>query len=697
LKLHSEISSAQIHGFSDASQLAMAAVVYIRVTNQHSSSIVTLVCSKTKVAPLKRLTIPWLELSAAALLAKLVKRVQVTLELQKVPVFTWTDSSATLAWIKGNPMRWKEFVGNRVSLIQETLPEAHWKFISGKQNPADCASRGLSASQLIHHPLWWTGPAWLSQPPEFWPSKIPPENLHDDLEQRPGLSYAAVIPESPAIWDLIELKEVKTFNKTLTKLLRLTALVQRAWSCFKRIPNSKLSVSPINLADLENAKFFWIKTTQQAYYSSEFKILQAGKRLKESHALSRLTAIIDHAGILRVGGRLQNSQLDADSKHPAILPKESQLAQLIISHAHSRTMHGGTQLTLSLIRKSCWIVGGRAPVKSFIQKCLTCARIRGVRAQQLMGQLPASRVTPSLVFENSGVDYAGPVSLKFNQGRGTRFYKGWIAVFVCLSTSAIHLEVATDYSSEAFIKAYRRFISRRGICKILRSDCGTNFKGADVLLKKLFNQSTHQFKELQRLLTNDGTRWIFNPPGAPHMGGKWEAAVKSVKHHLRRTIAETHSQRHQARLISSLHRRAVPTVQVAACQSNSNSPRCGWVNSGSDDQDSYRHTNKTSNKTRFVTNFNMRGKLRQFSGKSSSSRRTRRLIAANNSPNLLEKAGRMFEIPANFNWRGLKDGVGNTVIIIIIDIIINTQTDRRRKIIRKSLYKAVIIVNHHYQ
>jgi hypothetical protein len=181
----------------------------------------------------------------------------------------------------------------------------------------------------------------------------------------------------------------------------------------------------------------------------------------------------------------------------------------------------------------------RAPVKSFIEKGLTCARIRGVRAQQLMGQLPASRVTPSLVFGNTGVDYAGPVSLKFNQGRGTRFYKGWVAVFVCFSTSAIHLEVATDYSSEAFIKAYKRFISRHGICKTLRSDCGTNFKGADVLLKKLFDQSTHQFKELQRLLTNDGTRWIFNPPGAPHMGGKWEAAVKSVKHHLRRTIADT--------------------------------------------------------------------------------------------------------------------------------------------------------------
>jgi hypothetical protein len=112
----------------------------------------------------------------------------------------------------------------------------------------------------------------------------------------------------------------------------------------------------ISMHNTYGHKLFWIKTTQQAYYSSEFKILQAAKRLKESHALLRLTAIIDHAGILRVGGRLQNSQLDADSKHPAILPKESQPAQLIISHAHSRTMHGGTQLTLSLIRKSCWIV-----------------------------------------------------------------------------------------------------------------------------------------------------------------------------------------------------------------------------------------------------------------------------------------------------------------------------------------------------
>ncbi|XP_057329785.1 uncharacterized protein LOC130670399 [Microplitis mediator] len=536
LHLHSQTYSIQLHGFSDASQLAMAAAVYIRVTYADNSSVVTLVCSKTKVAPLKRLTIPRLELSAAALLANLTNHTQKTLNLSNVPVFLWTDSSVTLAWVKNNPMRWKEFVGNRVSAIHEAVPHAHWRFTSGKLNPADCASRGLSASQLIEHTLWWTGPPWLSLSPEFWPSTVAPSPEHD-LEERPGISLSATSP--PLLWDLIDLPQVKSFNKNLPKLLRITAICQRAISRFKQVPNSSLAISPINPADLEVAKLFWIRETQCAYFSSEIKAIQAGKGLHKNHVLSRLTAIVDHTGILRVGGRLQNSQLSEDSKHPAILPRHSKLSDLIIADAHSRTLHGGTQLTLSHVRKTCWIIGGRAPIKSFIQRCLVCARIRGIRAQQLMAPLPTSRVTPSLVFENTGVDYAGPITLKTFQGRGAKTFKGWIAVFVCFTTSAIHLEAVSDYSAEGFLKAFRRFTSRRGICKTIRSDCGTNFKGADAILKDLFRQSSKESQELQRILANDGTKWIFNPPGAPHMGGKWEAAVKSVKHHLQRTISDT--------------------------------------------------------------------------------------------------------------------------------------------------------------
>ncbi|XP_074099028.1 uncharacterized protein LOC141527441 [Cotesia typhae] len=375
INMQSNFYSVQLHGFSVASQLAMAAVVYLRITDCQGKSKVTLVCSKTRVAPIKRLTVPRLELSAAVLLAHLIKHTQSTLELQDVPVFLWTDSSITLAWVKNNPMKWKEYVGNRVSSIHQTLPNACWRYTSGKLNPADCASRGLNASQLISHHLWWTGPPWLAQSPEYWP--------------------------------------------------------------------------------------------------------MSGKPLAKSHALSRLTARLDHQGILRVGGRLQNSQLDHNSKHPPILPRQCKLSEFLIADAHARTFHGGTQLTLMYLRRQCWILGGRAPIKSFIQHCLVCARIRAVRTQ-LMAPLPSSRVTPSLVFETTGVDYAGPITLKTFQGRG-----------------------------------------------------------ADNELKRLFSKATSESKELQRLLTNDGTNWKFNPPGAPHMGGKWEAAVKSVKRHIQSSISET--------------------------------------------------------------------------------------------------------------------------------------------------------------
>lgn len=178
------------------------------------------------------------------------------------------------------------------------------------------------------------------------------------------------------------------------------------------------------------------------------------------------------------------------SKHLLILPKISSLTSLILSDAHVRSMHGGTQLTLSFVRQSYWILGGRVPIKSFILKCVRCARYRQKRAQQLMGQLPKERLTSSRPFLHSGVDYAGPFDIKTWKGRNARTYKSFTALFVCLSTSAIHIELVTDYTTEAFIAAYKRFTSRRGICSTLSSDCGTNFKGADSELQRLFSSST---------------------------------------------------------------------------------------------------------------------------------------------------------------------------------------------------------------
>ncbi|XP_077280508.1 uncharacterized protein LOC143907540 [Temnothorax americanus] len=156
-----------------------------------------------------------------------------------------------------------------------------------------------------------------------------------------------------------------------------------------------------------------------------------------------------------------------------------------------------------------------------------------------MGDLPRGRVTSARPFLRTGLDYAGPILLRTSKGRGHRAYKGFIAVFVCLCTKAVHLDVVSDYTTDAFLAAFRRFISRRGLCEEMYSDCGTNFVGADRVLRELFRASSADGRRLAHAAATEGITWHFNPPAAPHFGGLWEAAVKSTKFHLRRVIGET--------------------------------------------------------------------------------------------------------------------------------------------------------------
>ncbi|XP_024873079.1 uncharacterized protein LOC112455411, partial [Temnothorax curvispinosus] len=294
----------------------MAAVVFITVHGSNGATIL-LVCFKTKVAPLKQLTIPKLELTAALLLSRLMQYVQATLKLNVTATHLWTDSVVTLTWIKSHASRWKDFVRNWVSQIQELTANAHWKYVPGTSNPADCASRGLNTAQLQSHSLWWTEPPWILTP-EAWPSQ---PALSDELSEhkaRPGIALHAAASQPDYHWDLI--------------------------------------------IALEEARFFWIKATQAAYFTYEIKILTANSRSPTAHAFSRLTAYTDAQGLIRVGGRLNQPTLDQDNKHKAMLPCHSRFSTLIIAHAHLRTLTGGTPLTLAHVRQNYWIIGGRAPL-----------------------------------------------------------------------------------------------------------------------------------------------------------------------------------------------------------------------------------------------------------------------------------------------------------------------------------------------
>lgn len=243
---------------------------------------------------------------------------------------------------------------------------------------------------------------------------------------------------------------------------------------------------------------------------------------------------------MRVKGRIQYSDEGHDVRHPIILPSGHHISVLLISEAHEITLHGGYQMMLNYIRSKYWILNVRSMIKNHIHRCVKCVKYRAATKQPFMGNLPEYRVKMSRPFSRCGVDYAGPISLRVSKGRGCRSYKGYICLFICMATRAIHLEVVSDMTTEGFLSAFKRFVARRGHCSEVFSDNGTNFVGASKELKRLFQADTSSvMDEIAECLAYRGTKWSFIPPHSPNFGGLWEAGVKSTKFHLRRVLDGT--------------------------------------------------------------------------------------------------------------------------------------------------------------
>ena len=179
---HKQIVSKDLHGFSDACEDAYAAVIYLRMIDSDNNVHVSLVASRTKVAPIKHLSVPRLELCGALLLSRLLTHSKNVLSMSVNDVVAWTDSTVVLSWLSGNPHRFKTYVGNRVAQIISEIPSERWKHVAGTDNPSDCASSGLYPSELIHHQLWWNGPTWLISNPANWPNQAHPPVNHNVME-----------------------------------------------------------------------------------------------------------------------------------------------------------------------------------------------------------------------------------------------------------------------------------------------------------------------------------------------------------------------------------------------------------------------------------------------------------------------------------------------------------------------------------
>ncbi|XP_026829830.1 uncharacterized protein LOC113563037 [Ooceraea biroi] len=529
----------QIHGFADASERAYRAVIYLRTEAPEGSIQVRLIAAKIRVAPLKQITLPRLELCASSLLVQLTVHVRQVLQLEKVSCHLWSDSIVALGWIRGYPSSWKTFVANRVSAIQTSLSGAIWHHVPGNENPADCASRGISPKDLRNHPLWWQDPPWLQTALSSWPASPGDTHVRELPEKRNQ-------PVSLTTTTAQESESCVFFQRfsSLNRLLRVSSWCRR-WLRLSSHQQSRVSqlFNPetpliLQVTELTATRQCLIRIIQSISFKEEISAVRKQAPLSSRSAIIKLNPFLDEQGLLRVGGRLKYSLLSIDQKHPIILPRDSHVTRLIIEAAHRRVLHGGVQLTLSAIRQEYWVPRGRALVKKWIHRCVSCVRWRAAVSQPLIGDLPAPRVTPARPFLNTGLDYAGPIWIRTSKGRGHRATKAFIVVFVCLSTRAVHLDVVSDYTADAFLAALRRFVSCQGLCRTLFSDCGTNFIGADAQLRSLFAASNSEGKLIAARLADEQIHWRFNPPAGPNFGGIWEAAVKSLKHHLRRVIGD---------------------------------------------------------------------------------------------------------------------------------------------------------------
>lgn len=533
-----ENDTIELHGFCDSSTKAYACVVYYKINLQNQinteRSSVTIGAAKARLVPVKKnITLPRLELMSCLLLSKLMETLVSTLPNYNIKMFGWTDSTAALGWIKGDSNRWKAFVANRVEQIKAIMPPECWRHVKSQDNPADCASRGITVKQLQQHALWWNGPSWLTS--------FSPENHNDNLiyvtdqetkQQTKVHSTTAVttINQNNIIYD------ITSKHSNFIHVTRVLAWILRAVSRNQRLQEKQFYLS---VDELSRAKHMIIKYYQHLEFTEEINSLQNQEKINPKSKILNLNPFLDREGLLRVGGRIKHAQIKEDMKHPLIIPHSGHITDLLIDQAHRKTFHGGTRLTLSHIRQQYWVIGGNRAVKKHIRSCVICRRQNPEKQKQLMGDLPAARSNPTRPFYNCGVDFTGYVDVKTNKGRGVKTTKGYISVFVCMVTKAVHLELVSDLSSSAFLAALRRMAARRGAPRHIYCDNGTNFVGASRILQ-------HEYLNLQEILDKEFYSQIadmqiefhFNAPSWPSAGGLWEAAVKSLKHHLRRVLGE---------------------------------------------------------------------------------------------------------------------------------------------------------------
>ncbi|GFY17249.1 RNA-directed DNA polymerase from mobile element jockey [Trichonephila clavipes] len=386
----------QLHIFCDASPRVFGAVAYFRYVTANDDSYTSFITAKSRVSPLKKLTLPRLELLGAVLASRILKYLTSKFKFPISKFFLWSDSSIALHWIKEKASNHKQFVSNRVIEIQSNSDPSDWHHCSGRENPADYVSRGANLETIIYRQFWMHGPQWLRTTKNNWP-----KNLNCDFSSTDPCESEKQVFMFACEFNTASIIHLSKFS-SLQKLLRVSSWVLRFVHNIRNRFNKRSD--DLSTEEINGAEKFWIQLVQRDAFAEEVNCLRACKLLLKTSVILEFNPFLDSDELIRVGGRLQKSKFSYLQKHPIILPGK-------------------------------W------------------CKFNGV---QVTAPLPALRVEQSAPFSVVEIDFeALTQKTRINI---TLFY------FLCAVTRALHLELVNILTTETFLLALRRFISRRGLC-----------------------------------------------------------------------------------------------------------------------------------------------------------------------------------------------------------------------------------------
>lgn len=524
-----DLQTIELHIFVDASESAYACVAYFRIIERGEPRC-AFVSSKAKVAPLKSLSIPRLELQAGVIGSRLAKSIRDNHTLPISRTVFHSDSTTLLSWIRSDTRKYRQYVAVRVGEILELSNVSDWRWVPTKLNVADEATKWSNRPVVEPNSRWFRGPEFLYLPEECWPQQIAVptsttmemRSIHVHQEN----FHCSVI-------------DVFRFSKW-ERLLRSVAYIFYFSDCCRAVKEDRNGL--LDRTHFERAERALWRLAQKDEYAEELVELTRKSnettrrqlRFEKSSTIRKLSPFLDEFGVIRMEGRIEASPFATfDAKFPIILPKGHRVTELLLDSYHRRFGHGFGETVVNEIRQKFHVSNLRVLVRGLSKRCTYCLVHKAEPKVPRMAPLPAVRVTPfERPFSRVGVDYCGPFTIKVLRSN----VKRWVALFTCLATRAVHLEVVTSLSTESCKLAFRRFIDRRGAPSEIYTDNGTNFQGT---CRELAKQLASVNQGLAETFTDANSKWFFIPPASPHMGGVWERMVRSIKaamngiHHLR--------------------------------------------------------------------------------------------------------------------------------------------------------------------